>query len=412
MTTGLADTPPCRSIVDATGWIDLEIARLAPEETAASDALGRVLAEDVTAAVDFPAFDRAAIDGVALRAAETVGASAYNLLGFHLADKADPLPAGSAARVGAGERLPPGADAIVPLDVAQLGAAGTIDIIEAVPPEHGVERKASHFTHRTVLLLTGRCVRAADLGLLAVGSVERVTVVQRPRIAIVLTGRGAEPADAAAEANAAMLRPLLERDGARVVGSRRVDRTTAAIRQAISTAGVDAVLVVGGPDQGCDRETAAVLLETGKLAISEVALNPGGSIVMGRTAGGTLAFSLPDTPSSCFWAYEALIGRAIRRLAGRDPASPFRQREMRLARKIVSMIGVTEICPVQRRDDGSVEPLVGHMRSNLRAVTQADGFVVVAEGSEGVPAGAVVAVHLFDDYIIPRAQSPSGTGTP
>jgi molybdopterin molybdotransferase len=133
---------------------------------------------------------------------------------------------------------------------------------------------------------------------------------------------------------------------------------------------------------------------------------------MGRTAAGTRVFSLPDTPSSCFWAYEALIGRAIRRLAGRDPALPFPRREMKLTRKIVSTIGVTEICPVQRRTDGSVEPLLEHAPSNLRMVTQADGFVTVGEGSEGIPADTVVPVHLFEGCATPHPQLRPGTGMP
>lgn len=412
MTASPIDKIPTRSLADVIGWIDSQITRVAPEDLTAPSGLNRVLVNDAVAAADFPPFDCAAIDGVAVHAAETVGASAYNPLGFRVSDAPDTLVAGTAVRVGAGDPLPGGADAVVPPEFTQPGATGSVEILEAVPPEHGVERKAGHFMRGTVLLRAGRCLRPADLGLLAVGGVAKVTVVQQPRIAMVLAGRGGKPADAAAAANAAMLRPLLERDGARIVGSHRIDRTTAAIREALSAPGLDAVLVVGGPDEGRDRETAGALAETGELAIGEVALSPGGSIAMGRTANGTLVLSLPDTPSSCFWAYEVLIGRAIRRLAGRDPASPFRQREMRLGRKIVSMIGVTEICPVRRRDDGSVEPLVEYVRSNLRAVTQADGFVIVAEGSEGVPAGSVVTVHLFTDDTIPRAQSPSGNGTP
>jgi molybdopterin molybdotransferase len=389
------DRMPCRSVDDATGWIDSRIAPLPPEEVAAPDALGRVLATDAVSTVAFPPFDRAAIDGVALRADETVGAGAYNPLSFRLCDGAATLPMGAAARVRAGDRLPEGADTVAPPEFAQPGAAGMVDLIEAVPADNEVERRASHFARDAVLVPAGRCIRPPERGLLALGGVDRITVVRRPRVAIILAG---------ADMDAGLLQPLIERDGGRVVDVRRAAR--ADIRQALSAADADAVLVTGGPDRGRDREMAVALAASGELAIAEVALSPGGA-VLGRTAGGAWAFSLPRAPSSCYWTYEILVGRAIRRLAGHSPDLPFRTGEMTLARKIVSAIGVTEICPVRRLGDGSVDPLSGYARANLRAVTQADGFVVVAEGSEGMPAGSVVSVYLFGDCHAWSACSPS-----
>jgi len=402
MTINPIDRMATRSLNDVIGWIDSRIARLAAEKVVATGAVDRILAEDAVAAVEFPPFDRAGIDGVALRAVETVGASAYNPLGFHVTDGSGALAAGTAAQLCAGDRLPAGADAIVPPELAQPGATGTLDIIDAVPPEYEVERRASHFARGTVLVAAGRCVRAADLGLLAIGGAEQVAVVQRPRVAIMLTAR-----DAAAAINATTLRPLLERDGGHIVKASGIEWTRTAIQQAISDSAADVVLLAGGPDRGRDREVGAAVAGAGTLDIAEVALSPGGSIAIGRTAAGSWVFALPGTPSSCLWAYEALIGRAIRRLAGRNPALPFRRYGLKLARKIVSIIGVTEIWPVRGKDDGSVEPLSGYVRSSLRAVTEADGFVIVAEGSEGMPAGSVVPVHLFNDDVIPATEDRS-----
>jgi len=99
-------------------------------------------------------------------------------------------------------------------------------------------------------------------------------------------------------------------------------------------------------------------------------------------------------PAACLWAYELLAGRAIRRLGGRDPALPFRSREMRTRRKIVSRIGMTEICPVRVRDVGGVEPIAPFAEAGLVSAAHADGFVIIPEGSEGLPEGSAVTVHL------------------
>jgi molybdopterin molybdotransferase len=138
-----------------------------------------------------------------------------------------------------------------------------------------------------------------------------------------------------------------------------------------------------------------LIADSTKLEFAEIALTPGGSIAMGFTDSARL-FSLPAAPVACFWAYEIVVGRAIRRLAGRNAMLPFRRGSMRLERKIVSTIGMTEICPV-RRSNGGVEPSPGNSPANLLALARSDGFVIVPEGSEGMPAGTILQIYMFDD---------------
>ena len=98
-------------------------------------------------------------------------------------------------------------------------------------------------------------------------------------------------------------------------------------------------------------KSAAALVAAGTLDIHGVAMVPGETAGFGRTATGVPVQLLPGTPSACLWSYELFAGRAIRRLGGRDPALPYRARPMTTARKIVSSIGVTEICPVRMCSD-------------------------------------------------------------
>ena len=104
---------------------------------------------------------------------------------------------------------------------------------------------------------------------------------------------------------------------------------------------------------------------------------------------------LPGAPAACLWSYELFAGRAIRRLGGRGPELPYRSREMITARKIVSAIGMTEICPVRCGAGDTVEPVPSFAEIGLMAAVGADGFVIVPEGSEGYPQGGRVTVYLY-----------------
>ena len=139
----------------------------------------------------------------------------------------------------------------------------------------------------------------------------------------------------------------------------------------------------------------------GRIEIHGVALCPGETAGFGHTAAGAPVLLLPGTPAGCLWSYELFAGRAIRRFGGRDPALPQRPCVLTTARKIVSSIGVTEICPVRLCSDREIEPIAGFAEGGLMAAAGADGFVIVAEFERGVSAGS-----LGDGVSLRRAVSP------
>jgi molybdopterin molybdotransferase len=382
------------SVADAAAWIDAQVTRLAAETVALAHAIGRVLAQDAVAAAAVPPADQAAIDGFALRADETAGASAYNPLSFRLAPAdGGALAPGAAMLLGAGDPLPGGADAVVALEHLQPGPSASGEVIDPVAAGHGIERRGSHVMPGATLLEAGRRLHPHDIGLLAAAGIARVPVIRRPRVRCFVLARmsGAPLADA----NGPLLRALIERDGGDVVELRRIERDRAAIARALGAADADLVIVAGGTGRGAHDQSAAALAEAGDLAIHGLALHPGETAGLGLTAAGVPVLLLPGAPAACLWAYELLAGRAVRRHAGGDPALPFRRREMTVARKIVSAIGMTEIFPVRCLSEDRVEPIASAAAAGIAAAARADGFVIIPEGSEGVPAGAVVAVHLY-----------------
>jgi len=378
-------------------WIDAHCNRLAAERLASAVALGRILGEAVTAPSDLPAADRAAADGIAVRAEDTMGASAYNPLLFPLAAAGSDLPPGGACPVAAGTALPPGADAVIPADHTSRQADGAYEVIEAVEAGAHVERRGSHAATDALLLPAGRRLRPGDLALLLTSGIAEVAAIGRPRVAVLLAGPTVP--DGAPDADGPMLAGLILRDGGIVAAEHRVGRNHQALAGALAEAAAraDLLLVVGGSGLGEDDHAAGALAGCGQVNIRGVAMAPGQTTTLGRAPAGRPALLLPGDPAACLWSYEMLAGRAVRRMAGSDPALPFPIRPLRLTRKIASPLGIAEIRPVRRLDAGEAEPLPGFAEGGLMAGARADGVVIVPEGSEGFAAGSVVPVHCLDD---------------
>jgi molybdopterin molybdotransferase len=392
--------PSKRARLDrVTAWIDAWAAPLRPESVSLADAAGRVLAGDVKAELDLPPFDRAAADGFALQADETVGASAYNPLPFRLQLPSARVGPGCAVEVQSGTPLPAGADAVVRLEHATREGARSIAVIAPVFVGQDVERAGDHARRGSVLVAAGGQLEGRTMGLVASAGCERVPVVGRPRVRCLLAAEGVSDAGGALlpgavyDANGPMLAALIARDGGVVVERRRIGRGRAALREALALPEADVVVIAGGTGPGARDMAAAVLAEAGELAVHGIALRPGESAGAGRAAGAPV-FLLPGAPAACLWAYEFLAARAIRRLAGLGAELPFPSRALRTTRKIVSEIGTVEVWPVRCTGEGEAEPLAPFAEAGLVAAVQADGFVVVPEASEGYPEGATVTVYL------------------
>jgi molybdopterin molybdotransferase len=362
------------SVEAALAWIDRASRCLQTEELALSQAFGRVLAEDVCAVAPIPLVDCAAIDGFAVSAIESIGAGAYN-----------PVAVPSAP-VQAGEALPAGADAVVPLDHVESVNRGDVVLIEPAAPGANVDRQGAVAAAGGLLAAAGTRLMPRHVGLLATAGFARLPLIRRPRVSVARAG--AARSDAAAESDGPMLRAAIARDGGVILES--------SLAVAFSTMEADIVVVAGDAGCGCEDRSAAVAAG-GTLDIQGVTLVSGETTGFGRTPAGVCLVLLPGAPIACLLSYELFAGRAIRRLGGRDPALPYRSRMVTTARKIVSSIGATEICPVRLRSDGQIEPTVSFAEIGLMAAVQADGFIIIREASEGYPSGASVTAYFYDE---------------
>jgi len=396
-----------RSEVSAVlGWIDARASRLGDETVSLDEAVDRILAADAIAPLDVPAFDRAAMDGYALRGAATAGASDYNRLALPVLGQAlpgqpfaGPVRPDAAVRIMTGAPMPEGLDAVLPAEYASE-RAGQVEIAQPVAPGQHVGRRGEDLQAGAPALKSGRRLRAQDVGVLASLGLARVDVVRRPAVRILVTGNEVVPPGTAKteyqiyDANSPMLRALVARDGGRVEQHARLGDDAAKIRDALLAPGADVILVSGGSSVGAEDHAPRLLAEAGELAIHGVAMRPSSPAGVGRI-GDALVFLLPGNPVSCLCAYDFFAGRAIRLRGGRKADWPHAVRKGVVARKIVSAIGRVDYCRV-RLVDGRVEPIATSGAAILSSTTRADGFVIVPAESEGYGPDAEVTVYLYE----------------
>jgi molybdopterin molybdotransferase len=395
------------TVASALAWLDAQLRPPGTEIVPLRSAAGRVLASPIVSQVDVPGFDRATMDGYAVAADSTEGASSYNRL--PLVVIGDSLPGhpfqgsvgtGQCVRIMTGAPLPPGCDAVLPAEWVETAAAtaDTVSALAAVSPGKHVGRRGEDSVQGTTLFQPGRVLRPQDIGLLSSVGVGEVLVCSRPQIRLVVTGNELLPSGSQpygyriVDANGPMLAALVERDGGLVDFPGLVPDEHDAILNALQAA-ADVIIVSGGSSVGIEDLAPTLLARHGDLAIHGIAMRPSSPTGLGRI-GHRLVFLLPGNPVSCLCAYDFFAGRAIRALGGRTKAWPYRPTRARMARKISSPVGRLDYARV-RIVDGAVEPLAVGGASVLSSTTRADGFVIVPDDSEGFASGAEVEVWLY-----------------
>jgi molybdopterin molybdotransferase len=393
-------------VTEVTSLLAGRLQPLAAEEIGLGEASGRVLAEDIVADVAVPSFDRAAMDGYALRGQETFGAGPYNPLEFEIVGEALPgrpfahsVGPGQAVRIMTGAPVPEGTDAVLQAEAAD-DQTGQLRISEAVPPGRHVGRCGEDIEIGTVVLQAGRLLRPQDLGVLASIGASRLRVICRPKVALLVTGDELLPCGARPQgyriidSNSVMLEALIRRDGGVPHTGPLISDSRPAIEAALTSARDDVLLVSGGSSVGKEDHAPRVVAELGELSVHGMALRPASPAGVGFLQGHPV-FLLPGNPVSCLCAYDFFAGPAVRRLGGRSMDWPYRTRCLPLARKITSTVGRVDYVRVLIRDQ-QVEPVATSGASILSSTTRADGFVVVPRDSEGFAGGDKVQVFLYD----------------
>lgn len=379
------------------------VSALPPDDTDSRMACGRVLAQAVRCPRPVPSFNRSAMDGFAVRGSDIKAPPvSLRLAGTSLpAHPSEQLiEQGSAVRVATGAEVPDGADTVVPVEECLLTGSEVL-IRSTLPPGKNVILKGEDFKAGQAVLHAGHRLRPQDIAALSALGIDRVQLVRRPVVSILVTGNELLPPfstpveDSICDANSPMLKLLGERDGAIIKPAIHISEQKEPLVSAlVEHSESDVILVSGGSSVGQEDHGAEALAKVGSLDVHGLALRPASPAGFGRLSSGTRVLLLPGNPVSCLCAYELLAGRLIRRLGGQPDTLPHRTVRLPLASPLISAFGRTDFARVRIRQERA-EPLAISGAGRLSTVVLADGFVLVPPESEGLHAGELVTVHLF-----------------
>jgi len=396
----------------------IRVAHVGVEEVTLGEALGRVLAEDVRADVDVPGFDRSNMDGFAVRAADTFGASEEEPRHLMLAEETIPTgvaPSGEVAPGGAmtiatGSMLPRGADAVVPVEQTDI-EGGALVVRRSVVPGGSVSFAGTDIGQGETVLFAGTRLSSRETGVLAAIGRARVAAVKKPIVAILSTGDEiVQPGEALMpggvyDSNARILSDAVRELGGepRFHGAFRDDE--AALRSALTRAleGADLVLLSGGTSKGEGDLNARVVGDlTPGIVVHGVALKPGKPICL--AAHGTLpVVILPGFPTSAIFTFHEFVAPVIREMAGLSAAKRESVRA-RMALRTNSERGRLEylLVGLVKRGDGSLAAYpMGKGSGSVTTFSRADGFVRIERNVEIVDEDETIEVTLLGRDLAP-----------
>jgi len=391
------------------------ISPLGAEEVSLEHSLGRVLAEDCVAADAFPPFDRSAMDGYAVQAQDTFGASEGNPTPLEVMGEvrmgerpSSPIQSGAAIKIATGGMLPEGADAVVMVEHTQVMDEGTIQVLRAAAPGENVIHHGEDLKEGERILEQGHRLRPQDLGALAALGQGKVRVYCQPRVGIISSGDEIVPLEAVPQAgqirdsNRYALWALTQEAGAQPfhLGIAKDDLKDLQGRLTEGLSKGDVVLISGGSSVGTRDLTVEVIesVPGAQILLHGVAVSPGKPTILAQV-GDKLIWGLPGHPVSAMVIFMILVAPALWRMGGRRDWEMPRPWALKAqaSRNIPSAQGREDYVRVKLSEqDGQLiaSPIFGKSGS-ISTMVKGDGLLRIAMDSEGVQEGEEVEVWPF-----------------
>ncbi len=375
------------------------------EVIAIGEADGRVAAEDVPALADVPPFDRAAMDGYAVRSDDTAGAAADTARALVCVGQARagqviarPVRQGECIEIATGAPMPAGADAVVMVEQTRRTAA-RVEILAAAHPGQHIGRRGSDLRAGQPAVRAGHVLSPARVGALAAAGRVTVAVFARPSVALLSTGDEVAEPGAALEpgqihdVNRFTIAAVVRRHGgvARVLPSAAdvLPALAGALREA--AASHDIILTSGGSSVGERDLMLDALARSGEVIFHGIAVKPGKPTLFGRI-GRTAVFGMPGNPTSCLSNAYMLLVPFLRAMA-RLPAWTPRRLRLPLGRRIASTAGRHQFYTVRIEEGMAMPAFKGS--GDITSLAEADGYIEIPADTDTVEAGVEVEVTLF-----------------
>ncbi len=399
------------SVAEAVQIVRQHTHVLEGEHVELSSALGRVLAQEIVADTDLPPFDRAQMDGYAVRAAETTGAPvSLRIAGESAAGKGwhHRLEEGHAVRIMTGAPVPEGADSVQQVELTHELKDGTVvELLEPVETGRSIVKRGAEIKAGEVVLRPGVTINAAMMAVLAAFGYAQVEVTRRPRVAVLATGSelvsvNEQPGqDQIRDSNNYSISAYAENAGALVQRFPLTRDETSLLTSQIGEAAdnFDVVVTSGGVSMGVYDVTKNALKELGaEIFFERVALRPGKPIVFARLPSGALVFGLPGNPVSVSVTFNLFTRTALLAMQGANEPE-LKQETVVLARDVKGTMDRESYLPAQlmTNDDGELIafPLKWGGSSDFVSFALTTALVIIPAGVKTAAAGSLAkAVRL------------------
>lgn len=406
-------------LVSSAEFVDLyrKFHPLHGETVPTSQALGRILAEDIAAPEHLPPFNRSTMDGYAVRAKNTFGCSdtepallkITGEIAMGHSGQALSLETGESASIWTGGELPRNSDAVVMIEYTNRLDDDTVEIYRPVAPGENVIRRGEDFGKGAVVLRQGHRLRPQDLGVLAGLGIAKVSVFKQPVVAIISTGDELVPPDQPLapgkirDINSTTMAALVKDSGGVPVSLGIVgddyDKMFAACTQALDLP-ADIVLLSGGSSVGRRDFTMQVIerIDGAELLAHGVSIRPGKPTILGKK-GNVALFGLPGHVGSAIVVYYLFVRPLLRKLSGCEASLGMQSIRAVAAEQIPSVIGREDFVRVaiawgDERKPHLARPVYGKS-GLLNPLIQAEGLLVVDRDTEGLDEGETAEVILF-----------------
>lgn len=402
MKQGFGKLKSLREAIEIMGSL---VSETGDEEMPLKDALNRIAARDIVSSIDVPHFQKSAMDGFAVMAADTFGASQTKPKMFKIVDSVTAgvlskkeFSIGECIEVTTGAPLPKNSDAVVMVEYAEK-ENNNISVYRPCTPGENTIGLGSDIKKGSVVIKKGTILNPARLGVLSAIGMTKVAVKRKPLLAYFSSGNEIQAPGSNLgpgtiyDINSTTMASAIKGHGCELLDLGLVRDNVSKIKDAIlaGVTGADMVMLSGGSSLGGEDFMLAAVEELGEVLVHGIAVKPGKPVLVGNVKG-KLVLGLPGYPTSALSNFYILAVPLIRKMLGVEEKKVFI--EKKLARKIASTIGRYEFMAVKIDGDLAVPVMKGS--SSITTLADADGFLEIDENTEVLNKGDIVKVRLFE----------------